>query len=82
MKWTTEKPTQPGWCWVKERRAESEMICPECGNRRSEDDFIVRMTKLYLAGRIRVFGLDETVTSSYFASDAQWAGPIEEPTDE
>ena len=71
MKWTTELPTEPGWYWFRNARLDKPTIVK-----------VERYNKKL--GAIIYHGL--TRGCAYFITvhddTGEWAGPIEEPTND
>lgn len=63
MKWTKDKPTKPGWYWVKFKKLQSEIYSVTSDER----------GKLWLLDR----DITEPISSCEYI--IAWAGPIEEP---
>lgn len=69
LTWTTDKPTKPGWYWLK---------WPD------DDDTgkNITLTKVrFEFGKLEVYtiGNDEVDPLSEFGDSYQWAGPLEPP---
>lgn len=60
MKWTTDKPTEPGWYWLKDRTQYPDMVYVQF---RSSGDIWVRYHETFKH-------LNE------YGNTAQWQGPL------
>jgi hypothetical protein len=66
-KWTTAKPTQPGWYWYRQGAGGEIIVSLHQYN----DSFIIRFS-----GNGQSFDFDEVVAEY---PGAEWAGPLEKP---
>lgn len=65
MKWTSEKPTKPGWYWYKSLRRPTQVMQVYA------NEFFVRGVLFAQSS-----GLNSTRVAKL---TGQWAGPLEEP---
>ena len=63
MKWTKERPTKPGWYWMR----------AGCDYPRS----VVQVYEM--SGELRYTDLDLNESRFIVTSDKEWAGPVVEP---
>lgn len=65
MKWTTEKPTKPGWYWYSPPKSpKAFMVCL----------FVVAGNLAYSA-----FGQSDAPANRGIPSEGSWYGPLEAP---
>lgn len=63
MKWTSEKPTKPGYYWLRGADADAQLV---------------RVYRARLSGAMRVESI-EGWNDVVDDISCQWAGPLEEP---
>ncbi len=76
MKWTTDKPTEPGWYWHK------ELIYLDDENQTWTTNMLLVAEQ---AGEMRACFLNdnfELYDNNIYMWDGEWAGPIPEPVED